>query len=566
MQRDLTKLQIRSEVQIVLQSISSYEEIPKDKLQEYVKQLASISNKKDVLNLLVKELPRVKDEKARLISYLLIELGELELLKDQLWQMIIAPNYSDEIKDIISITLKSLGDYSPPEAYLEHLEDPKAIIEKETNRLLDVALLNPEAQIDFIDFLLSLPDDDQANLLVSLKLDYYGDSLASILVPALEYNISEQINHSIVEHLGETKSAMAIKPLNDIIDFSNDQTLIRLAQKSLNKLKLSGVKEDHPDNFSREDEICNRSQIFECYASSIDGMGNQGLIISRIKENNDISMFSVVINDLEGIVDCFGFNGITKKDFYAIIDKFDKNNLGVTIPPEYCKKRLQESELVNKKNRLGIPYEYTCWKALISDFPDLDIAIDKHVEQWADKAHLKRELVLFNHEIFQNWFLEDADNSFMAETMNQILKDVQENKDKYINAPQDFLDKLEKQIPEILENFFNSFIYELYSKRFINVAYLFDLREEKVFRNISATIGIYLDENPIYEFEFFKAFLKRTIYQALLKHQTKLVEPKSVKVTIFNKDNKNQNTNKENIAEKDLTDIIKILKENWKNI
>ncbi len=566
MQRDLTKLQIRSEVQVVLQSINAYDDVPKNKLQEYVQQLASISNREDVLDLLIKELPRVKDEKARLISYLLIELGELELLKDKLWQMMTAPKISDEIKDVVSITLKSLGDDSPPEAYLEHLEDPKAIIEKETNRLLDVALLNPEAQIDFIDFLLSLPDDDQENLLTSLKLDYYGDSLASILVPALEHNISECINRSIVEHLGETKSAVGIKPLQDIIDYSNDQALIKLAQKSLSKLKLSGVREDHPDNFSREDEICNRSQIYECYASAIDGMGNQGLIISRIKENNDISMFSVVINDIEGIVDCFGFNGISKDDFHSIICKFDKNGLGITVPPEYCKKRLSDSELLNKKNRTGLPYEYTCWKALVSDFPNLDVPLATQVGQWADKIYLERQLALLNHEILQNWFLEAADNSFVAETTNKILEDAIQNKESYINAPQKYLKSLESQVPIILENFFNTFIYELYSKRFMNLAYMFDLREEKLFRDISASMAIYLDQKPIKESEFFDAFLKRTIYQAFKKHQSKLTESKSTKITRFNKENTSTPVDEENIAQKDLTAIIKILKDNWKNI
>ncbi len=566
MQRDLSKLQIRSEVQFVLQSINSYEDVPKDKLQEYLLQLASITNREDVLNLLLKELPRAKDEKARLISYFLIELGELEQLKDKLWQMITAPNYSDEIKDIVSITLKSLGDDSSPEVFLEHLEDPKAIIEKETNRLLDVALLNPEAQIDFIDFLLSLPYEDRDSLLKSLKLDYFGDSLASILVPALEYNISEEMNRAIIEYLGDTKSAMAIKPLQDIIYYSKDQISIKLAQKSLNLLKLSGVKENHPDNFSREEAICNRSQIFECYSSSIDGMGNQGVIISRLKENNDIAMFSVVINDVEGIVDCFGFNGISKDDFYSIICKFDKNNIGVAVPPEYCKKILQDSECLNKRHGIGVPYEYTCWKALINDFPDLDTPLEKLAEKWADKVHLERQLVLLKHESFQHWFLEDADNSFMAEIMGQVLKDAAKNKDRYIDSPDEFLEKLEAKIPEILESFFNSFIYDLYSKRFINAAYLLDLREETTFRNIAATMGIYFAKSPIRDSEFFKVFLKRTILHTFLRHQNKFLEVKSVKVTVFNKNKLNTNTSKENIAQKDLTDIIKILKNNWKNI
>ena len=51
-----------------------------------------------------------------------------------------------------NLILRHLGDNSDPDLYLEYLEDPKGLIGRETERMLEVSSENPETLIDFIDF------------------------------------------------------------------------------------------------------------------------------------------------------------------------------------------------------------------------------------------------------------------------------------------------------------------------------------------------------------------------------------------------------------------------------
>ena len=66
-------------------------------------------------------------------------------------------------------------------------------------------------------------------------------------------------------------------------------------------------------------------------------------------------MFSVVINDLDGIIDCFGFNDISKADFSKIIGRFEQYAERIEVLPEYCKYMLDNGEMINKMNNNTFP-------------------------------------------------------------------------------------------------------------------------------------------------------------------------------------------------------------------
>ena len=65
----------------------------------------------------------------------------------------------------------------------KYLDNPDEFIDSDTRKILDSAIANPEVQIDFMDFLSSLPDDDKITLLNSLANDYSEDELANMLIP-----------------------------------------------------------------------------------------------------------------------------------------------------------------------------------------------------------------------------------------------------------------------------------------------------------------------------------------------------------------------------------------------
>ncbi|MEI7473852.1 MAG: hypothetical protein WCK67_03660 [bacterium] len=523
--RTLSKLQIRSEILSILSVFNNIEDTPKEKQDEVLKSLKTIENKSDVFDFLLKELPKLSIEQAQVVIYLFIELGSLDELKEPLWAFIKDSNSSDELKDLAGIALRSLGDVSDTQVFLNYLDDPKAVIDKETQKLLELAKINPEAQIDFFDFLFSLPEEEQLSLISSLKTDYSGEYIVNVLVPALESNPSGRIKEALIEALGESKNEGAVSILNDIVDNSTDLKLKKLAKKNLTLLKISGIDIENNIADKRGDTLCKHTDIYECYASNVDGVGNQGIIISRIKPNQDIMMFTVVINDLEGIVDCFGFNGISKTDFSRIIHKFQEKSTRLSVSPEYCKYKLIQAERINKKNNSNITYEYSAWKILTHDFLALEEPVENIALAWGNINYIFQGCNLYNYPDFKYWFFEESDHpkikEFLDKIVNNILKDVtyyKENIDKlfvYLN----------NEIKLILPEIFDDKLRACYKNRLLNIAYLMDLQGFNSFRNISSSVAISLDANykvPLSENVFVFELMKKTVSEGFLRHRQKL--------------------------------------------
>ena len=558
--RDLSKLQIRSEVMLMLQQLNSLDEMSKEQQDNYLNKLRSIKDIDYVVEILVKELGRSDYKKGQLISIFIQELGDLESLKDILWSYIKSPMSSDELKDIAGIILKSLGDQTDPEEFLNYLDDPKAIVDKETQKLLEVASINPEAQIDFLDFLFSLPESEQINLVSSLKEDYSSEYLVNIAVPALEAKPSIKLEEALIKILGETRSPIAIPALNDVLKYSKNEIIKKHAQKSLNMLKLSGVKLNQDNQGLSASPITKTSDIYECHTNMTDGIGNQGFIISRIKPNKDILMLNVVINDVHGILDCFGFYGISKQDFSRIIEKFQEKSTRFLVSPEYCKLRLEEAEKINKENNLPISYEYAAWKSLLSDVSILENDFEKLSKKWISKDLINETALLYKFPDFQYWFFEEEDHSLINETLPVLIKEICEKKEYFINNKNELKTWLESNIDKLTSQVFNDEIKNIYKNRLLDLTYLLNTRDLELFRNIAASLAWCITPENSYDVKtvpFFREMMKRTILEGFVRYQYK-IDRDTEETSSINKQKQN-NSSKALTNDDDLLEIIKIL-------
>ena len=68
-----------------------------------------------------------------------------------------------------------MGKFIEYDKYLDYFDEPQKVVEMDTQRLLSSALLNPEAQIDFLDFMETLSTDDKRLLIQSMIEDYSKD-------------------------------------------------------------------------------------------------------------------------------------------------------------------------------------------------------------------------------------------------------------------------------------------------------------------------------------------------------------------------------------------------------
>ena len=131
-------------------------------------------------------------------------------------------------------------------------EETDEILDENTKQLLNTAIINPEVQIDFMDFLASLRTQDKITLLNSFGDDFSQDALANILIPVFCFQILPvQKAKEALKILGTTKSELALHILEDMSKIVTGE-LKQEVKRSLSTLKISGIREDKTEEFYRK--------------------------------------------------------------------------------------------------------------------------------------------------------------------------------------------------------------------------------------------------------------------------------------------------------------------------
>lgn len=498
-----------------------------DRLKQ-LKRLATIQDQAAVLNILVKELQRAASGRhIQIISELLMELGDLTQLQEPLWAIIENPQAADEIKDAANLILRFLGDDTDPNRYLDYLHDPEGLINRETERMLEVSTRNPEALIDFIDFIFSLPIEEQINLIESLQEDYPTDYLINIYIPALNAKPPEAIEELLLKSLGQTRSKRAALYLDDYLThYADNPRLLRAVQKSISELKLAGIyKEENLTDYRQElalrHPLVMQSQPYQCFATIVDGIGNQGIIVSRQWENGDIAMMSVAVNDIHGIIDCFGFYQLSDEDFQRICEKFHEESSKIPTDFAYCLQKLTQAETLNRATNFRIPYEYSCWKIMLSapETPAPEaIALCR---QWHRPEWSEMSANLYHHPDFRTWFLEEGDHPVVTELLTNLIQISSEQSAEEQVDNDAFLTRMDVIAEAVIRGLLVSDWRDLLIGRLADTAVLLDRQNAETFRTLAATEVVKLlnyDPAQVYPLDgFVKQYGRRCVEEYLLR-------------------------------------------------
>jgi len=563
--RELSKFQIKAEIALMLQKLTSLEEMSRDQQIKYMTKLASIKDNDSVVEILAKELGRADYKKGQVISLFLQELGSLDQLSETLWGYIKSPKSSDELRDLSGIILKNLGDTTDPEEFLNYLENPKAIVDKETKKLLDIASVNPEAKIDFLDFLFSLPDEEQMNLIRSLQEDYSSESLVNVVIPAFESRLISHMDEFLIKIIGETKSPMGVRVLKDFLEYTQDEKLAKKAQISINTLRLAGIDPGEDGSPEKKEQITEKSNIYEFHTNIPDGLGNQAIIASRERINGDILVMNVVVNDVHGIIDCFGFYGISKNDFRRIVARFQEKSTGIPVTAEYCKYFLDRAEKINKRNNMPIPYEYLAWKPLLSDVDPITYEeMEDQANKWVDEKFIKDGHLMYKFPDLNHWFFEEEDHSAIKYSFERIVKGLVEKKDYYKENKPGLQDFLESELDNLMGEIYTEEVRQMYKYRLQNIAYLLNIEDLEHFRNISATLAWLIDPKNNFDItdkDFFREIIRKTIMEGLLRYQYNLnnEEKQSSHPWNLRKNKEEELDLKQKFEQQSIEEIIEIL-------
>lgn len=506
----LNKIQLKAEVLTAITRLQTLQDATK--VDELLYVLDNQTDKKAVLDTLMRELVKTNEQKAYILCFLLHRLCEKDQLENALWNTLKSPTVSDYVKTVVLNILKDLGNKVDYDNLEEYFESPEDVIDADTKQLLHTAIMNPEAQIDFLDFLYSLSDADARSLVQSLADDYTEDALANILIPVFLHDPSSKAAQIALDELGQSKSQLALHALLEAKEYADEEFLPAI-KRNISALKLSGVREDNTLDFYKE--VLSESKPYESYSSYPDGHGNQALIFSREREDETIQLVATVISDKWGIVDCFGFNQITKKDFKRIVERFYGDDLPVFINHTVLKTLLMKAEETVHKHGELMSYEYICWRNLLHDIPTEPVPMQYILEDKFEKKTLtKKELdKICLAEETQKWFL-DTDFSIkfydFTEKLNNNFK-----KDNYD------ID-LDEAIEEDLSKLIDKDEEKIWSKRIMNVAYLKYLANEK---NLAGLFyALYFDEYA--KHELFKNIIRKSIYEYYVSIKFKLDETK----------------------------------------
>lgn len=480
MKLELNPFEIKAEIAKIINELDGVKDF--ENYEIHYRTLDMQSDKSVVIKLLFKEINNPQAN-FKLIKFLLVRYCPKKELIERLWNIIKNNLASNQLKIFALDLLRDIDTNWSYDDCDQYLDNPNEFVDADTRKILDNAIVNPEVQIDFLDFLSSLPDSDKVILLNSLGNDYSKDELANMLVPVFLSMSDTEAGKTALEILANSKSQLAYHALNSSLDFV-PADLIPAVKKNLSVLKLSGVREDNSLEFYKN--ILKESKPYKFCITYPDGHGNQAVIISRINKQGKIQFVAIVIDDYKGIRDCFGFNEISKFECNTIIERFYRGQRALEIEPSVLKAILLKAEKLSKHK---MPYEYVCWKNLLADIEPAELKLEYEVQKL---SHKEFEDIL-KSDFTDYWFL----NSSYSDEFEDFLK--------LLDKPEDF----ENLIDENLEKIFYPDEYQLWSERILNVALLKHLAgNEKAAQNL---YSLYNNKGQVRE--LLKNIIRKSIYE-----------------------------------------------------
>ncbi len=418
--KQLSPFEIKSTINILLKKINSPQDI-QNCLEDF-EMFDSLEDKSVLTKLLFKELSSLKNQdKIPVICFLLERYVEKDELIAKFWDLLKNTNLQSEVKIMILNILRELDSDWSFENNEDIIKENPEILDENTKQLLNSAVINPEVQIDFMDFMATISVQDKITLLNSLANDFSEDILANILVPVFESEPNSPQGKEALKLLSGTKSQLALHTLEEMSKFAKGE-LSQEIRRSLAILKMSGMRVDNTKEFYKK--ILSDTVADQFYVTYPDAHSDVAMIFTRKTPEGRIRFVSIVINLDKGIRDCFGFFEISQFECDKILERFLKDERTASVSPSVFKTILANAEFTTKNNSQNwvLPYEYVCWKNLL-----VDIDYDENYIEQILKEKLHRESV--DESVFQEidkmkisvrWFLD----SNYSDEFNSLLKDL----------------------------------------------------------------------------------------------------------------------------------------------
>ena len=240
---ELNPFEIKAEITKIFKELDGVKDF--ENYEIHYRNLDMQSDKTVICKLLFREINNSNQE---LTKFLLVRYCPKKDLIEKLWEIIKNNLYTNQAKIFALDLLRDLDTNWSYEECEKYIDNPDELVSSDTKKILDSAIVNPEVQIDFLDFISTLPEQDRIILLDSLADDYSKDELANMLIPVFLSMSNTETGKKALDILGNSKSQLAYHALNASLDFV-DKSLVPVVKRNLTTLKLAGIREDNTIEF-----------------------------------------------------------------------------------------------------------------------------------------------------------------------------------------------------------------------------------------------------------------------------------------------------------------------------
>lgn len=540
---ELSKLQIRAKVLSVISEIKTLNEFNENNIKIFIEDLKQIEDRHSLFDIFIKEYIKMNENEYIFSSCIIKDLVDINYIQKRVFEILKSNNYSDESKYKLVQLLRIVGNEFDYNTLPQYFDNPKEVLDTDTKKLLEKAVFNPEAMLDFLDFVSAVSEDDRNVLLQSLEMDYEGDSLANIIYPILYSHFDDKFKLNVIEILSKSKSSLAIAPFTYLINTSKNDEILSACNTGLKKLRIAGANEEKAKEYFNN--IVKNSKPAEFFTTIPDGNGNQALLISRINNNKNFSLSAVVINDIYGVVDCFGFFDISQNEIARVISKFYQSEGKYKVSPQYVKTRIDSAIELTIKNKRTFPYEFICWDVLIKDILPFSYTIDKFIENNIEEITTTKDTILslLTKEYTFRWYIKPSENKVLDEVI-QNLYEQNEITIEYINSV----------VNNNINLIFDENITKIWKERIKQCIYLLFENDRK--EDAKLFYKILMKDDNFQTFKF--VILQRSIFNSFIAKK-ELSKENILTTNIFRK----KQIQKENYDTKKIDKVITILKKNW---
>ncbi|MBQ3101900.1 hypothetical protein IJC60_02735 [bacterium] len=528
-----SKIVLRSKIISLIYEFKASKSYSDKTIQKVLDVLKKVNDKELIIEIILKEINCQNTNFDISLTFMAQNISK-EIFKAQIYEQLKSKTVPDIKKVFLVNVLRDMQETINYNDAAYYMEKPEDMLTLETELFVKLSHINPESQIDFLDFFFAISASDKILLLQSIVEDFEGEELANILEPLLYVEPEADYIPDVIEHIKGSKSYTALVALENIIKNYPDSKYAQAAKKAHSELKISGMREIKTKADILREPL-KGSIPLGFWGSLVDGCNNYSIIFARQKQDGTLATFFTCINLKFGINTCFGFDNIDIEEFTTILERFFKTSAMVKLEEDFAIHLFKEAEEQNRKSGVKMPYEYICWKNYMADIFANELDIEFYTEKNLEKTEVNEESFekLVSSNYFECWFLKEGENSYYDEFLSKctVTRDI-----KTIDL------LIEEYIPKIFDD-------DFYDKKLTHQALFLRFAELIEYSKICYAL--------ISEYEFrhklYREILRKSIYQYFIQK----THTQENTTNIFAKKNEAQNV--------DFGEYIEMIEAEWIN-